>query len=167
MVCQVEHPEIPSIGEFFPLEILPNQWWKGAWLVQICFLVVSTSHKEKNTWLNCVFIGGRCWFFFWPCHKSRARMSALDARGRCVWSLRHVLSRADKHCFGRSPHKKKPGITEWKNSICDMICSRITFHMLPGLQKNQTAILTLAICLSAFCYLFQWKVGEGEKAGGQ
>lgn len=44
--------------------------------------------------------------------------------------------------------------------------SQITFHMLPGLQKNQTAILKLTICLSAFFYLFHWKVEEGEREGG-
>lgn len=43
--------------------------------------------------------------------------------------------------------------------------SQITFHMLPGLQKNQTAKLKLAICLSAFFYLFHWKVEEGELGG--
>lgn len=53
-----------------------------------------------------------------------------------------------------------------EDSICDTIYSQITFHMLSELQKNQTAILKLAICLSAFCYLFQWNSGEGERKGG-
>lgn len=44
--------------------------------------------------------------------------------------------------------------------------SQITFHMLPGLQKNQTAKLKLAICLSTFSYLFHWKVEERKRKGG-
>lgn len=42
--------------------------------------------------------------------------------------------------------------------------SQITFLMLPGLQKNPTAILKLAICLSLFSYLEQ-NVGGGRRAG--
>lgn len=54
-----------------------------------------------------------------------------------------------------------------EDSICDTIYSQITFHMLSELQKNQTAILKLAICLSAFCYLFQWNSGEGGREEGK
>lgn len=53
-VAKSDTPEIPSFGELLPLDILCNQWGNGAYLMQICFLVMYTFHKEKNTWFNCV-----------------------------------------------------------------------------------------------------------------
>lgn len=97
------------------------------------------------------------------CYK-RPGMPALDASGKCVWSVRNVLSRADKHCLGRSPHKRAPGMIKQKNSICDMICT-VKSHSScsQGSRKNPTAILKLAICLSVLSYLEQ-NVGGGRRA---
>lgn len=87
-------------------------------------------------------------------------MSSLDAAAN-VCGLRNVLPRTGKHHSGRKPHRESQKPTQERGQhMRHDLHSRITFHMLSGLQKNQTAILKLAICLSAFCYLFQERVGR-------
>lgn len=65
------------------------------------------------------------------------------------------------------PHTRER--QEWLNERTAYVTLFAQLNHIPhlsGLQKNQTAVLKLAICLSAFCYLFQWKLGEAVREGG-
>lgn len=121
-VARSDIPEIPSIGSFSSQKFIATERKiifldKNLSSDDICILLKNKT--KQSTQPVCQFEEDADSSAVYK----RPGMPALDASGKCVWSVRNVLSRAGKHCLGRSPHKRVPRMIKQKNSICDMICT--------------------------------------------
>lgn len=118
---QVWYTRNPFDWQFF-LSAIHCNWEENnfPWQKFLCWWYMHSI--KKKTKVLSLFVSLRKMQILLLCYK-RPGMPALDASGKCVWSVRNVLSRAGKHCLGRSPHKRAPGMIKQKNSICDMICT--------------------------------------------